>query len=125
MQIPFENINDLMNICQEFSQYQWDGEYDYWNNVNNNHHRGKNLDFDFIREFYEQEKCPYQLRLGWGTGMGGTTINWLIDDDLRAEIRDTCGKPAPNFQAPKSRRTILNADGDIRYVPGWAKLKVL
>ncbi|WP_017295918.1 type III-A CRISPR-associated RAMP protein Csm5 [Geminocystis herdmanii] len=125
MRLPFNNLEELMNICQEFSQTQWDGEYDYWNNINDNKHQGKDLDFELIRNFYEEEKCPYQLRLGWGTGMGGTTINWLIDDDLRGEIRDTCGLKAPNFQAPKSRRTILNREADIRYIPGWAKLKII
>jgi len=125
MKLPFNSIKELVNICQEFSQIQWDGEYDYWNNINDNRDKGKNLDFESIRDFYEEKKCPYQLRLGWGTGMGGTTINWLIDDDLREQIRDTCGLRAPNFQAPKSRRTILNRDGDIRYVPGWTKLNII
>ncbi|MTF39094.1 type III-A CRISPR-associated RAMP protein Csm5 [Cyanobacterium aponinum] len=125
MKLPFNSIEELVNICQEFSQIQWDGEYDYWNNINDNKDKGKNLDFESIRDFYEEEKCPYQLRLGWGTGMGGTTINWLINDDLRSQIRDTCGLKAPNFQAPKSRRTILNRDSHIRYVPGWTKLNII
>ncbi len=125
MKIPFNSINDLIKICQEFAQEQWDGEHDYWNFIRNNNHRDKKLDFDLIREFYKNEKCPYQLRLGWGTGMGGTTINWLLEDKLRAKIRDTCGIKAPNFPAPKSRRTILNRKEDIAYVPGWVKLKVL
>lgn len=127
MKLPFNNIEDLLKICQEFSQYQWDGEYDYWNNINNNEDKRnkKKLDFDLIRDFYEREKCPYQLRLGWGTGMNGTTINWLINDELRSQLRDACGIKAPNFQAPKSRRTILNRKGEIRYVPGWTKLKLL
>jgi CRISPR-associated protein Csm5 len=124
MIIPFKNIQDIINICQEFAQDQWDGEYDYWSMIKNKNHNNHNLNFDLIRDFYKQEECLYQLRLGWGSGFCGTTINWLVNDDLRAEIRDTCGIAAPNFEAPKSRRTIKDQDGDIRYVPGWVKLKI-
>lgn len=122
MQLPFNSIEELLNICQEFAQEQWDGEYDYWVNIKNKKHQRKNLDFDLIRDFYEKEKCPYNLRLGWGSSMNGTTIGWLLDDELRSQIRDVCGIKAPDFQAPKSRRTIVNHKQEIRYVPGWVKL---
>lgn len=128
MKLPFQNINDLINICQEFAQYQWDGEYDYWNEVKNNYDKRNqvDLDFDLIRDFYEEEKCPYHLRLGWGTGMEGMTINSLIrDDDLKAEIRDTCGMEAPGFKAPKSRRTVVDYNEEIRFALGWSKLEIL
>ena len=122
MKLPFNSIEELLNICQEFAQEQWDGEYDYWANIRNKRHQDKNLDFDRIRDFYQRDKCPYSLRLAWGSGMNGTTIGWLLPDDLRSQIRDTCGIEAPNFQAPKSRRTIVNSKQEIRYVPGWVKL---
>lgn len=122
IKIPFNSIDELLSICQEFTQEQWDGEYDYWQNLRNKKHREFNLDFDFIRDFYEKEKCPYALRLGWGSGMNGTTIDWLLSDELRSEIRDVCGIKAPGFEAPKSRRTIVNSRQEIRYVPGWVKL---
>ncbi len=57
--------------------------------------------------------------------MNGTTIGWLLNDELRADIRDTCGISAPNFEAPKSRRTIVDPKGDIKFLPGWVKFKVL
>jgi CRISPR-associated protein Csm5 len=44
---------------------------------------------------------------------------------LRQEIRDICGLKAPDFEAPKSRRTVLSPKGEIKFVPGWAKFKVL
>lgn len=125
MQLPFQSLDDVLKICQEFAQEQWDGEYDYWQAVKNNRHQGKNLDFSAIREFYEKETCPYSLRVGWASGMNGTTIGWLLNDQLRADIRDTCGIAAPNFEAPKSRRTVLDPKGEIKYVPGWVKFKVL
>lgn len=126
MKLPFQNLAELLKICQEFSQEQWDYEYDYWNNIKNNSRAaGKNLDFNYIRQFYEPEECPFALRLGWGSGMTGTTVGLLFDDELRAEIRDTCGLKAPGFEAPKSRRTVVNPNGEIRFVPGWVKFKVL
>jgi CRISPR-associated protein Csm5 len=57
--------------------------------------------------------------------MTGTTVGLCFHDDVREQIRDTCGKEAPGFEAPKSRRTIVNPEGDIKYVPGWVKFKVL
>lgn len=132
MQIPFQTIDQLLEICEEFSQEQWDAEYDYWYGLKNNNqakdinNQTLNLDLESIREFYESEKCPYQLRVGWSTGMNGTTINLLFDDDLRAEIRDTfCPKRAPGYQAPKSRRVVMSPHRELKYLPGWVKFKVL
>lgn len=126
MNLPFTNLDELLQICQGFTQEQWDYEHDYWQVIKNNSQaRGRNLDFDYIRDFYEPIECPYRLRLGWGSGMTGTTVDLLLEDELRAEIRDTCGLPAPNFEAPKSRRTVVSPKGEIRFVPGWAKFKVL
>lgn len=129
MTLPFQSVDDLLSICREFAQEQWDFEHDYWANiVNNPNAQGKNLNFDYINELYEPEVCPHTLRLGWGTGLLGTTINLRMPEDLVSEIRDACaskGKEAPGFEAPKSRRTIMNAKGEIRYVPGWVKLEAL
>jgi CRISPR-associated protein Csm5 len=126
MSLPFSNLDELLQICQEFTQEQWDYEHDYWQQIENNPRAsGKNLDFNHIREFYEPEKSPYSLRLGWGSGMNGTTIDLLFADKLREEIRDTCGLKAPGFEAPKSRRTVMNSSGEIKFVPGWVKFKTL
>lgn len=124
MKLPFTTLDELLKICQEFVQEQWDYEHDYWQEIKNNAKaQGKNLDFDSIRDFYEAEKCPFSLRLGWGSGMTGTTVDLLLEDELRQEIRDTCGLKAPGFEAPKSRRTVVSPSGEIKYVPGWVKFK--
>jgi CRISPR-associated protein Csm5 len=126
MQIPFKTVDDLISICQEFAQEQWDFEHDYWINIRNNYNsRDRKLDFDYIKNLYEPEQCPKTLRLGWGTGIAGTTVNTLIADDLRAEVRDVCGLKAPGFEAPKSRRTVVNRSGEIKYAPGWVGIKIL
>lgn len=126
MSLPFKTVDDLLNICREFAQDQWDFEYDYWASVKNNaNERGGRLDFDSIRTIYEPERCPYTLRLGWGSGFMGTTVNLLLPDETVAEVRDTCGIKAPGFEAPKSRRTAKGPRGDIKYVPGWVRMEVL
>lgn len=126
MQIPFQTVNDILKICQEFAQDQWDFEHDYWQAVQNNPNaQGRSLDFSDIRESYEADKCPFSLRIGWASGMTGTTVNLLLKEELKAEIRDACGLKAPGFEAPKSRRTVVGPSGEIRFVPGWVKFKVL
>lgn len=126
MKLPFQSVNDLLNICQDFAQEQWDFEHDYWAMVKDNpDDQGKLLDFGSIRDHYEPEVCPNTLRLGWGSGFRGTTVNLLLPDSTAREIRDTCGLKAPGFEAPKSRRTIMSSRGEIRYVPGWIKMEVV
>ncbi len=122
MQLPFQSVDDILRICQEFAQEQWDFEHDYWQTIKNNpNDQGESLDFSDIKGIYEPEACPYGLRLGWGSGMNGVTIGSLLEDDLRAQLRDTCGLKAPGFEAPKSRRTVRGRDGEIQFVPGWVK----
>jgi CRISPR-associated protein Csm5 len=125
MKIPFNSIDELLRICEEFAQEQWDAEHDYWEAIINNAHRDHQLDFDDIRALYEPEVCPYKLRLGWASGMNGTTIGLCLPDDLRRDIRDQCGIKATGFDAPKSRRTVANAQGEIKYAPGWVKLEAI
>ena len=75
MKLPFNNLNELLEICREFAQEQWDYEHDYWDYIKNNSNAaGRNLNFSYIRDLYEPKECPYQLRLGWGSGMTGTTV---------------------------------------------------
>ena len=131
MQLPFQNIDDLIKICKEFAEEQWNFEHDYWqgvkDNINAKDTNGQtiNLNYDRIHKFYKKETCSYALRIGWGSGMTGTTIGTLLDDGLRAQIRDTCGIKAPNFEAPKSRRTVANAKREIQFVLGWSMFKPL
>ena len=126
MTLPFQSVQDILNICQEFAQDQWDFEHDYWAELKDNPRAaGTNLNFSEIRRIYEPETCPFSLRLGWGTGMNGTTIGLLLDDQLRLQVRDTCGIKAPGFEAPKSRRTIVDQKGEVKFVSGWANFKVL
>jgi CRISPR-associated protein Csm5 len=125
MNLPFKSIAELLNLCQEFAQDQWNFDHDYWQSIQNNPNaQGKRLDFDAIRQQYEAETCPHTLRMGWASGLPGTTISLLLPDEQVAQVRDTCGIKAPGFLAPKSRRTVMNAKGEIKHTPGWVKLSV-
>lgn len=30
MEVPFHSVNEILQICQNFAQAQWDAEHDYW-----------------------------------------------------------------------------------------------
>jgi CRISPR-associated protein Csm5 len=125
LNIPFTTIKELINICHEFAVAQWNYEQKYWQNITNNIQ--DNLDFDLIKEEYEN-KCPYDLRIGWGCGIPGTTIALCYQKDkkLMADIRDaTSYFKAPGYEAPKTRRTVADKDGEIKFAPGWVKFKTL
>lgn len=36
MRLPFNNLDEILIICQEFAQEQWDYERNYWNSIKNN-----------------------------------------------------------------------------------------
>lgn len=126
MKLPFQSTDDLLKICEEFAQDQWDLEHDYWTSVKNNlNANGKRLDFTDIRKMYEPTHCPYSLRIGWASGLMGTTVNLLLPDETVSQVRDKCGIPAPGFEAPKSRRTVMNPKGEIKFVPSWVKFEAV
>lgn len=134
MQIPISNIGDILKICQEFAQDQWQLEQQHWlNNIKNNANardsNGQpiNLSLALIQRFYQQELCPYSLRLGWASSLLGTTVGLMFADDLRQELRAVLypRNPAPGFEAPKSRRVVTNRDREITVAPGWVKFEVL
>lgn len=132
MNIPFSTVNELIEICREFAEDQWRYEANYWkrmsSNLNEKDGNGQriNLDISDIQDFYAKE-CTYGLRIGWASGMTGTTISLLLDQELNQKIRDTCHprNQAPGFEAPKSRRIATNLNRELKFVPGWVKFKVV
>jgi CRISPR-associated protein Csm5 len=132
MKIPFSTVNELIQICREFAEDQWESEAAYWQRMSSNPNERDstgqriNLGISEIQDFYAKD-CPYGLRIGWASGMNGTTVSLLLNQELNQKIRDTCHprNQAPGFEAPKSRRVATNADRDLKFVPGWVKFKVL
>lgn len=117
MTIPFSCVDDLLILCQEFAQKQWEVECKYWTEMKNDT-RGK-----IVLDLYKPRKDPYQIRFGWGSGMTGTTINSLLSEETAMQIRDVLmPKKAPGYPAPKSRRIVLDAQCHPTHVLGWTKL---
>src|SRR5919199_633590 len=121
MQLPckLKTVKGILDICQEFAQAQWEHEQKYWNSITDS----ANLNFSSVRQFYANP-FSYNLRLGWGTGMTGTTVDLLFEEATRAKIRDACGKPTNSTESPKSRRTatIPNQGRSIQQRLGWVNL---
>ena len=127
MKIPFDSVESLLELCKDFARQQWQQEATYWARIRNNTPTdlGPALNFYTLRETFYPKKCPCTLRLGWGSGMFGTTIATAIAPELRQEIRDACGIAAPGFEAPKSRRTAVNQHGELAFPLGWSQLKIV
>lgn len=129
MRIPFKSIGDILKICSRFAQAQWQYECQYWQQITGNQSGNKrNVDIQSINNFY-RDNCPYNLRLGWASGMMGTTVNLCFNEQLRQRIRETyCPKKAPGFEAPKSRRTVIKPQSKRDYlspVLGWVNFTPL
>ena len=62
------------------------------------------------------------FRLGWGQGLLGTSIDLLLPQKVRQELRNTFFKNCGATPAPKSRRLIMNDKGQTL---GWCIVKVV
>ena len=120
--LPFSDLNSLTQLCQNFAQAQWEAEQLF----HATHTSGAGLNFDEIKTFYANTKNEKRatLRVGWGTGMLGTTVSLLLDEDTRVRLRnkvisaDGGNRPQP---APKSRRFVMK-NGQPAYPLGWIEL---
>lgn len=116
------NTKDLLAWVKIFAEDQWDFEQKHTANWL------KGTDFEQLFDYYDKTLTDNQspfLRLGWGTGMMGMTVNMLFDGNsdgsggLRERIRNMT-TPRQGEPAPKSRR-LLNHNGKL--VPfGWVRL---
>jgi CRISPR/Cas system CSM-associated protein Csm5 (group 7 of RAMP superfamily) len=118
---PFSDVNSLVQLCRNFAQAQWEAEQKFLAEDAS----GGSINLDAIRTFYNDEKRKRAtLRIGWGTGMLGTTVSLLLDEETRVKLRndvisaDRQNRPRP---APKSRRFILENEQPI-YPLGWIQL---
>jgi CRISPR-associated protein Csm5 len=127
VQLPskLKTVKGLIEICEEFAQAQWLHERRYWNQLTDNP-SDQALDFSSIRELYSGN-CDDSLRLGWSSGMTGTTIDLQFEESTRASIRNACGRSTNSSEAPKSRRTVINPtqSGASKAALGWVNLEVL
>lgn len=84
------------------------------------------------KEFFSQElRCPKlmalqykpNLRLGWGSGLLGTSMGMLLPLQIRQDLRNTLFIARGNTPAPKSRRVVVrNNQGEVTL--GWVKINI-
>lgn len=71
-----------------------------------------------LKNWYENNVCNF--RIGFGSGMLGTTILMLLNESLRCKIRNYAGIDRGENVAPKSRRIFQK--GSFIIPPGWCLL---
>lgn len=109
----FNDISSLISIIKEFGDHQWTAERNFFQKV-----RG----LQKITNFYNQNIPQPLLRVGWGTGMLGTTIDLLLDPSLRQRIRnEVMGHNRPGLPAPHSKRVVMR-DNQPTFPLGWTKI---
>lgn len=106
---PFETLEDIFHMLQEFSTDLWKFETDFWNGVS-----GPGT--EEMRAFYRGK--PAGMRLGWGCGLAGTGLVMLLPEALRRELRDALFEPRGQMLFPKSRR-VAAPDGLPAAPLGW------
>lgn len=119
---PFSDLTSLIKICQDFAGTQWEVEQQFLSAYAD----GSSLNLRAIQKFYTDDKNMNRatLRVGWGTGMLGTTLSLLLDESTRVELRNEVisgGHHVRPEPAPKSRRFILAEQLPI-YPLGWIEL---
>jgi CRISPR-associated protein Csm5 len=116
--LPFENIDDIFTMMDEFGEAQWVTEREYFGSLQDS----QGLDLNPIRKFYEVQYVP-AIRVGWGSGLLGTTVDLLLPEDLRKRMRNTLFTDRDDDAAPKSRRfTVFQSGRDtynVRFPLGW------
>ena len=120
---PFSDVKSLISLCQNFAQKQWDVEKRFLEEYPD----GRGINLDAIKKFYTDSNNEelVTLRVGWGTGMLGTTVSLLLDETTRRKLRNeviSSGRHNYSGQpAPKSRRFVLSREQPA-YPLGWIKL---
>ncbi len=119
----FTDLKSLMQLCSNFSQVQWEAEKDFLDDYGN----GGRINLGKIKDFYSDNKNKdiATLRVGWGTGMLGTTVALLLDKEttrvnLRNDVISFDRRPRPK-PAPKSRRFVTDK-GQPEFPLGWIQL---
>ena len=120
--LPFSDLLSLIQLCQKFAHAQWKEEKQFLATYGSS--TGINL--NKITAFYTDSGNEKRatLRVGWGTGMFGTTVSHLLDEPIRVDLRNKVisggnhRRPKP---APKSRRFVAE-NGQPACPLGWINL---
>ena len=132
--IPFQNLAGLQTIVQEFFERVWLEEQKFFCGVSRavltgNPHAEGTLGPDLrtnrqklepVIDFYHHQTTP-NFRLGFGSGLLGTTLFCLLNQDNRKKIRNVINKGYRDLPAPKSRRLVVAYNEMLPL--GWARLE--
>ena len=121
--LPFCDLKSLIKLCQNFAQAQWDAERQFLATYAPN----ASVNLGKIKRFYadHENKKRATLRVGWGTGMLGTTVSLLLNEPRRVQLRKQVisgGRHTSSAPAPRSRRFVLE-NGQPVYPLGWIELR--
>ena len=122
--LPFCDLKSLIKLCQDFAHRQWQKERDLLSTYTSG-----SINLDKINAFYQDDTSEKRatLRVGWGTGMLGTTVSLLLNETTRVKLRHRVisdGKHKDTTLAPRSRRFVLEHDQPV-YPLGWIELNLL
>lgn len=109
--IPFSDLKSLMQVCENFAQAQWGAEQHFLTT----HTTSRDIRCDKIETFYTEQKNSATLRVGWGTGMLGTTLWLLLDESVRNKLHN-------EVTGRESRRFVLENGHPVSPL-GWIQLK--
>ena len=120
--LPFCDLKSLIQLCQNFAQAQWEAERQFLAKYGSS----GSVNLDKIKLFYadDENKKRATLRVGWGTGMLGTTVSLLLNEPGRVQLRKhviSGGRHTSSAPAPRSRRFVLE-NGQPVYPLGWIEL---
>ena len=114
--IPFSNIEELMDLVGSFGEVVWQFESQFFDSFSS-----KEIDVSPVCGFYSGFKDLKKLRMGWGTGMSGMTMNMLLKPEDFKKLRNKMFVDREDFPATKSRRVIC--DGKDAVAPlGWMEI---
>lgn len=108
-------LNDPLKVWAEMGQDLWNREDKFFSR-----------ELRLSNVVMPQNEGQPMVRLGWGGGLLGTSVDMLLPDSMLQDLRNTLFKPSGNTPAPKSRRLAIQNDnqGDTKRIPlGWATVE--
>lgn len=119
--LPFNNLDDIIGMIKEFCKEQWDEEWDFFDWLKDS----KDVSLQQIRSFYDPDYNS-AIRIGWGSGLLGTTLDLLLTSESRERLRNLLFINRDD-EAPKSRRMTVSRVEDrleAQMPLGWMLLRM-
>ncbi len=107
----------ILEACGIMNRDLLAAERKYLNNLMDS----RALSLHVLRDFFSGLEANF--RLGFGGGLLSKTIDLLLPDDIRKELRDTLWHPRTSPLAPKSRMVLVE-DGQPTCTLGWAQVSL-